>query len=65
MANHGPSYGLDAELKAKQDAKYDSNLEREVIVWINALVPGTNLAPQAIHEPLKSGVVLCQYVFYF
>eukprot|EP00339_Tiarina_fusa_P015969 CAMPEP_0117041766 /NCGR_PEP_ID=MMETSP0472-20121206/29138_1 /TAXON_ID=693140 ORGANISM="Tiarina fusus, Strain LIS" /NCGR_SAMPLE_ID=MMETSP0472 /ASSEMBLY_ACC=CAM_ASM_000603 /LENGTH=204 /DNA_ID=CAMNT_0004752847 /DNA_START=22 /DNA_END=637 /DNA_ORIENTATION=+ len=59
MANHGPSYGLDAELKAKQDGKYDANLEREVIDWINALVPGSNLAPRAIHEPLKSGVVLC------
>lgn len=62
MANHGPSYGLDAELKAKQDAKYDANLEKEVIAWVNALVPGTNLSPgsQNVHEPLKSGVVLCQ-----
>ena len=64
MANHGPSYGLDAELKAKQDSKYDSNLEREVINWINALVPNAGLAPRAIHEPLKSGVILCKYVFY-
>jgi len=58
MANHGPSYGLDAELKAKQDAKYDKNLEREVIEWINALTT-TTLTPQNIHEELKSGVVLC------
>jgi hypothetical protein len=59
MANHGPSYGLDAELKAKQDSKYDKNLEREVIVWINSIV-AAGLEPSNIHEKLKSGVVLCK-----
>ena len=59
MAFHGPSYGLDAELKAKQDAKYDPNLEREVLDWIRALV-GVSITPgNDVHEQLKSGVVLC------
>merc|ERR1712232_1251263 len=52
-------YGLDAELKAKQDAKYDANLEREVIDWINAHT-NAGLAPGNVHEPLKDGVVLCK-----
>lgn len=60
MAFHGPSYGLDAELKAKQDAKYDPNLEREVLDWIKALT-GVSITPgDDVHEQLKSGVVLCK-----
>lgn len=29
-AFHGPSYGLDAELKNKMDSKYDPGMESEV-----------------------------------
>jgi len=61
MAFHGPSYGLDAELKAKQDAKYDPNLEREVLEWIKALA-GVSITSDTVHEQLKSGVVLCNLV---
>lgn len=57
MAFHGPAYGLDAELKAKQDAKYDKNLEREVVEWIHNL---TGIALNDLHEELKSGVILCK-----
>ena len=58
MAFHGPSYGLDAELKAKQDAKYDRGLEKEVLDWIQGII-GIRIAD--IHEELKSGIVLCEY----
>lgn len=64
MANHGPSYGLDAELKAKQNSKYDRVAEGKVIAWINSVV-GTSLTPENLHEELKSGVVLCKYVSSF
>ena len=56
MAFHGPSYGLDAELKAKQDAKYDRGLEKEVLDWIQRI---TGIRIADIHEELKSGIVLC------
>ena len=59
MANHGPSYGYSAECQAKQDSKYDRNLEAEVINWINSLVDA-GLTPQNIREELKSGVILCK-----
>jgi hypothetical protein len=57
MAYHGPSYGLDAELKAKQDAKYDKNLEREVLEWIQALIGVTITDPEG---DLKNGITLCK-----
>ena len=33
MANHGPVYGLDAELAAKRAAAYDPKLEAEARDW--------------------------------
>jgi len=52
------TYGLDAELKAKQDAKYDVSLEMEVTEWIEA-VTGEKRGGQDLHAWLKNGVVLC------
>lgn len=60
MANHGPSYGLDAELEAKRNANYDSNLENDVRAWIERLT-GDSIGPD-FHAGLKSGVILCKYV---
>lgn len=61
MAN--PNFGLDAELKAKQDAKYDPALEAEVVGWIEAIV-GADKAKgdQPVQEWLKSGQVLCHLI---
>lgn len=59
MANHGPSYGLDAELAAKRAAKYDKGLEDEVKQWIQGV---TGTAINDPEEDLKSGIVLCEYV---
>lgn len=59
MANL-PVYGLDAELKAKQNAKYDYQMEAELRAWIQA-VTGVRMDGD-FQEALKSGVVLCQCV---
>jgi len=56
-AFHGPTYGLDAELKNKMDSKYDVAVEREIKSWMASKgVP----VPGDLHSELKSGVKLCQ-----
>jgi len=60
MANHGPVYGLDAELQQKREAQYDSRLESTAKEWIEH-VTGAHLGSD-FHEALKSGVVLCNLV---
>ena len=59
MANHGPVYGLDAELAAKQAGKRDPKQEAEVKQYIQQL---TGHTVTDLHEDLKSGVVLCECV---
>lgn len=61
MANHGPSYGLDAELLAKQNSKFDPVVTAKVVNWISA-VTGEKITAESIHADLKSGVVLCKWV---
>jgi len=57
------NFGLDAELKAKQDAKYDPALEAEVVGWIEALCGADHAkGDQSVHEWLKSGQVLCHLI---
>jgi len=57
------NYGLDAELKAKQDAKYDAGLEADVVAWIEAIVgPEKTKGDQDVQEWLKSGEVLCHLI---
>jgi len=56
MANHGPSYGLDADIKAKQDSKLDVNLETQAREYITGW---TGITINNLHEDLKSGIVLC------
>jgi len=58
MANHGPVYGLDAELKAKRDASYDPKLESEAKSWITSQT-GENVSGD-FQQALKSGVILCK-----
>merc|ERR1711874_396114 len=50
--------GIDADLKAQQDAKYDFDAENEVAEWIDA-VTGSSVKGN-FAEGLKSGVVLCE-----
>eukprot|EP00027_Filamoeba_sp_ATCC50430_P004432 CAMPEP_0168551500 /NCGR_PEP_ID=MMETSP0413-20121227/6206_1 /TAXON_ID=136452 /ORGANISM="Filamoeba nolandi, Strain NC-AS-23-1" /LENGTH=129 /DNA_ID=CAMNT_0008582031 /DNA_START=83 /DNA_END=472 /DNA_ORIENTATION=- len=60
MANHGPDYGLDAELKAKRDAQYDPKLEAQARAWVESMT-GEKLSG-SFHEALKNGVVLCKLI---
>lgn len=56
-AFHGPSYGLDAELKNKMDSKYDAGMDAEVRQWMarkGVPVHGD------LHSELKNGVKLCE-----
>lgn len=60
MANHGPSYGLDAELEAKRNASYDQNLENDCRAFVEKIT-GVDIGPD-FHAGLKNGQILCQYV---
>jgi len=51
-------YGLDADLKAKQDAKYDPELEADVANWIQK-VTGEDKGDMTFGEWLHNGKVLC------
>jgi len=53
------TYGLDADLKAKQEAKYDTGLEQQVTSWIQS-VTGDSKGDQTVQEWLKDGKVLCK-----
>lgn len=71
MANHGPVYGLDAELQAKRMASYDPALENEARSYIQQKT-GMNMSGDFHevkrntgyhHSPpqaLKDGVALCK-----
>eukprot|EP00052_Salpingoeca_macrocollata_P000714 m.21922 g.21922 ORF g.21922 m.21922 type:complete len:186 (+) comp10802_c0_seq1:1382-1939(+) len=58
MANHGKAYGMSEEVKRKQEAKYDPELEGQARMWLEAL---TGMAiGEDFHEGLKDGVILCK-----
>jgi len=59
MANHGPVYGLDAELEDKRKAQYDPKLEQEAKDYIKAKT-GTTIGD--FHDGLKDGIVLCNLI---
>jgi len=62
MANHGPSYGLDADLAAKRAASFDSKLESEAVAWIEAVTGQTNLGTgDTLAASLKDGVIICEF----
>jgi len=52
--------GLDADIKARQAAKFDVELEQQVVQWIQAVTGEIKIDGQSTHEWLKSGVVLCK-----
>jgi len=58
-ANHGPAYGMSAEIKEKLEAKKDPALEHEVIQWIKELT-GEDADP--LETKLNDGLVLCKLV---
>ncbi|CAK0902335.1 unnamed protein product [Prorocentrum cordatum] len=56
------AYGLDRELKAKQAAKYDVGLERQVADWITAVSGQQAEEGQTFAGWLRDGRVLCGLV---
>ncbi|KAH3758849.1 Muscle-specific protein 20 [Pelomyxa schiedti] len=63
MANHGPNYGLDADLQVKRRVAFDPALEADLKGWIESTT-GERLVP-SFNEGLKSGVVLCKLVNHY
>ena len=67
MADKGPSYGLSAELKMKQEAKYDPEKAKKCLDWINkAASAGLDVnkcrTDEEFAEQLKSGQALCKLI---
>jgi len=52
-------YGLDKELQARQNAKFDTGLEKEVCKYVEQ-VTGQKKGNQTTHEWWKNGEVLCK-----
>jgi len=57
MANHGPSYGLDADLALKRQAAYDPAREAEARAFIES-TSGKSIGP-SFQNGLKDGLILC------
>uniref|UniRef100_A0A7S4W504 Calponin-homology (CH) domain-containing protein n=1 Tax=Alexandrium monilatum TaxID=311494 RepID=A0A7S4W504_9DINO len=55
-------YGIDRELKEKQEAKYDVALEKQVTEWIEAISGEKKGDEETIQEWLKNGRILCVLV---
>jgi len=52
MANHGPAYGLSADIKAKIESKLDPGLQRQAIDYIKEK---TGQQVNDFHADLKDG----------
>jgi hypothetical protein len=52
---------MDLELKKKQEAAYNPQLEAQAKNWIQA-VTGETITD--LHQSLKDGVILCKCVFF-
>jgi len=67
MAHKGPSYGLSAELKLKQEAKYDPEEAKKCLGWIKQVTAaGLDVnsckTDEQFAEQLKSGQALCKLI---
>jgi hypothetical protein len=67
--DHGEyTFGLDAEIKKKLDAKFDAQKASQAIAWLEALTGirahagGGEVSPTTVQDYLKTGVVLCQAI---
>lgn len=61
MAERPKGYGMTAELKEKQDSKYDPELEAQARDWLQALV-GEPFPAGDFGAALKDGVYLCKAI---
>jgi len=55
--NENYSYGLDADIKNKMEAKYDTELEAKARAWLESITGGKQKG--SFQEWLKDGRVLC------
>lgn len=55
-------YGMDAELQAKVDAKYDHELEQQVAHWIQEIIGEEMVEGLTFAEWLNDGKVLCTLI---
>lgn len=64
MANHGPAYGLSADIKAKLESKLDPGLQRQAIDYIYTK---TGIQVNDFHQDLKDGTQenIFFYIFLF
>lgn len=61
---------IDATLQRERASKYDKNLEREIINWINSTIRSAENTPETVvidetksfQENLKDGSILCRLV---
>ncbi|XP_031553101.1 muscle-specific protein 20-like [Actinia tenebrosa] len=64
MASRPKGFGMTAELQRKKDAKYDPELERQAIDWIEAVLGekalGGASGQDGVHAALKDGIILCR-----
>jgi len=58
MAHHGPSYGLDADIKAKESLKIDPQAMTGARQWVER-VTGESVG-EDFQAGLKDGVILCK-----
>ncbi|XP_044780299.1 transgelin-2-like [Bubalus bubalis] len=66
MANRGPAYGLNQEVRQKIDKQYDADLEQILIQWITTQCRKHVSRPQPgcknFQNWLKNGTVLCELI---
>merc|ERR1712166_505632 len=54
-----PFYGLDAELQARQEARYDQGVEKRVTDWIGTIL-GESKGDTPAADWLRDGQILCR-----
>jgi len=66
MADRQKGFGLTAEVKRKINGKYDENIARDAMEFIQHYVPDADVLgeydEQTVYEKLKNGQVLCKLI---
>lgn len=61
--NKNKSFGFSAEQKQKQASKYNMDMEKQVVSWINKVVGGVKGGGAAnLQKSLKDGTILCKLI---
>eukprot|EP00794_Sanderia_malayensis_P000091 gene91-695_t len=66
MSNRPKGFGLSAEVRNKILSKYDMELERQAVEWIEAILGEGTMkgaeGPNEVHKVLKDGSILCNLI---